>query len=174
MDRVAQENDIITVIYEGLLENGEVFDAKSADDPLTFLLGSGEVFPAFEKACIGMKMGEQKGIKVPPEAAFGKRDEGLVQNFPKSSFGDRDLQPNMVVGMNVERDGEEHQVPATVVSVEGDEVKVDFNHPLAGQTLTFKITLHDIEGALTTETGDDGGHILPNAGGPAPGSKSTN
>ena len=64
---------------------------------------------------------------------------------PRNTFGDKDVQPGMILGMNVEKEGEEHQVPATVLAANDSEVTVDFNHPLAGQELTYQITLASID-----------------------------
>ena len=149
-----KEGDYVTITYEGTLKSGEVFESATTERPFEFALGQQCVFPSFESGIIGMTPGETKNIKVGPEEAYGTRREDLIHILDRSSFGgETDPQPGMIVGMTMQKDGQEHQVPAMVMAVDGDKVTVDYNHPLAGQELLYKITLLTI--AEEPATNDD-------------------
>ncbi|MBC8318010.1 MAG: peptidylprolyl isomerase [Desulfobulbaceae bacterium] len=144
--KTAQLNDFVTVIYEGFLENGEIFESSSDTGPLDFQIGYASVMRCFEEGVIGMKVDETKEIQLGPKDAYGERQEDLVHTLNRSSWNkDADIKPGITVAMNMEKDGETHQIPATVTDVQGDMVTVDYNHPLAGQKIIFKITLKKIE-----------------------------
>jgi len=141
----AQTGDQITLVYDGMLANGEIFESSTDTGPLAFILGDGSVLPAFEAAVCGMQPGEIKTIKVPPQGAYGTRDEALVQTVPRSLINTQaELAPGVVVGMAMERDGQSVQVPALITAVADDQITVDFNHPLAGQELFYRITVQSI------------------------------
>ncbi len=152
MQRVT-ENDSVTIVYEGLLASGEKFETSQETGPLSFQLGTGSVLPAFERAVLGMAVAESKTVRVPAEAAYGKKNEELIMAVPRQNFGEQPLTPGMVLGMNLEKEGEQHTVPATVVAVDKDKVTVDFNHPLAGQEITYQITLLSIDSPARMATG---------------------
>ena len=155
-----QEGDLVTVVYDGLLDNGEVFESSKDTGPLKFTVGLGTVMDAFEKGVIGMDQGETKEIKVTPQDGFGEQDPELIQTIERNSLGDGiDPQVGMVLGMTLEKDGQSHQVPAMVVEVDGDQVTIDYNHPLSGKSLTYKITVEKNEGLQLpiAGQGDSGG-----------------
>ncbi|MBU0729327.1 MAG: peptidylprolyl isomerase [Proteobacteria bacterium] len=142
----AKLKDFVTVIYEGVLETGEIFESSADTGPLSFITGNKEVLPAFDQGVIGMTIGETKTIRVEPEDAFGPRNETLIHTFPPETFGDnKEIKPGMIVGMTMEQEGQPRQVPALVVEVKNNGVVVDFNHPLAGEVLTYQITLQSID-----------------------------
>jgi peptidylprolyl isomerase len=139
----AQEGDTVTVVYQGLLEDGSIFDSSAEDEPLILVLGEDKVLPGFEKALLGMAIGEQKTIRVPPEEGFGIRLERLVDEFAVDSLP---AGLNLQVGMQLEvtaEDGSLFQVAVT--DLQADRVTLDANHPLAGQPLIFQIELLDID-----------------------------
>ena len=140
----AQQNDTVTILYNGQLANGEVFESSKDTGPLSFQIGDQSVMPAFEQAVIGMATGETKTITLSAEEAYGPRREELVIEVPRDTFGPRELSRGMVLGLTVEQEGKPQQVPATVVAIADTTVTVDFNHPLAGQALTFTLTLQSI------------------------------
>lgn len=141
----AQPGDQVTIVYDGILASGEVFESSADTGPLEFTLGDGTIMPAFEAAVLGMAAGESKNIKVPPQNAYGQRNEELVHTVPRSAVNTQAaLVPGMVIGMTMERDGKAHQVPAMITGVNGDQITVDFNHPLAGQELIYRITVQSV------------------------------
>jgi len=142
----AKPGDLVTVIYEGILENGEIFESSQDTGPLQFRIGTGSVMIAFEKAVLGMEINESREIRLQPEEAYGLPKEELIHTLSRSIWDEKaDIKPGVVLGMTMEKDGEQHQVPAMVTEVSGDKVTVDFNHPLAGKQILYKITLQNLE-----------------------------
>lgn len=141
----AQPGDYVTVLYEGVLEDGEIFESYEDTGPLHFQLGTNSVLPGFEEAVCGMQEDETKKIVLEAEEAYGPSREELIFSVNRASLGeDRDIKPGMVVGMTMEKEGEHHKVPALVAGVSGDRVTLDFNHPLAGKRLAYTITVKKI------------------------------
>jgi peptidylprolyl isomerase len=142
-----KKGDVVTVDYEGRLENGEVFDTsyhKDHSHPLTFEVGAKKVIPGFDAAVVGMKKGEEKEVIVQPEHAYGKRNEKMVQKLPKSKLPKgQEPKPGYILMLKSEAG---HNIPATITEVTDTEITVDVNHPLAGKTLIFKIKVVDIQG----------------------------
>ncbi len=139
----AKKGDKVTVSYTGKLEDGTVFDSSDEHDaPLSFELGANQVVPGFEEAVLGMEKDEEKEFTLSPDEAYGEHKVEMIKGIPKSAIPE---------GMAVEagsrllmtlQDGT--NLPATVVEVSEEEIKVDLNHPLAGKTLIFRITVLDI------------------------------
>ena len=159
--------DRITIEYEAAVKGGELYETTSETGPLSFTVGSGEVLPALDEAVLGMAAAEGKTFEVAPEKAYGQKVPELVQSFDRKAFGeDIDPEPGMVLGINLEKDGQTQQVPGLVTEANGGQVTIDFNHPLAGQTLVFTITVKDVEqnpaaeaeGGSCSSTGCSGCH----------------
>lgn len=150
------ENDHVTVTYEGMLSNGEVFESSEETGPLNFQLGTDSVMPGFEKGILGMTINETKTITLTSEESYGPRNEELIHTIERNSFGDNDIKAGMTLGMTVEKDGENHQIPATVTEIKDDKVTVDFNHPLAGQELTYQVTVRAIGQETKSDSTDCG------------------
>ncbi len=144
MQRV-KENDSVTVVYNGAIENGDIFESSADTGPLEFTLGTESVMPLFEQAVLGMAVNETKSIKIPPPEAYGEHRAELVQSIDRTIFKGKELHPGMTLGLDMEKEGKTVKVPATVTAVGDDTVTVDFNHPLAGQTLVYTITLKAIQ-----------------------------
>ena len=125
-----------------MLANGEVQMDASTGEPSTYVQGSGQMFPALEKALEGMKPGQKKTVTLKPEDAFGPRDENAIQRVPKTSFPAPDsLQVGQVLGgMDQGR-----RISATIKELKGDEVVLDLNHPLAGKSVTFEVEIVSTE-----------------------------
>ncbi len=134
----AKTGDTVKIHYTGTLDDGTEFDSSANRDPLQFELGSGQVIPGFDKAVEGMAVGEQKTVNIPPEDAYGPRQDQMVQKVPKSALPD-DLEPTE--GMTLQARQNEQTVNLTVVAVDDDSIVVDGNHPLAGRVLNFDIEL---------------------------------
>lgn len=139
----ARSGDTVTVHYRGTLEDGSVFDSSEGRAPLLFTLGEGDVIPGFEAAVIGLEVGEKAVTTIPPEEAYGPRYEEAVQEVPIDLFGEAAPEIGDVVSV-IADDGT--QLAATVSAISDDlmTVTLDFNHPLAGRTLTFEIELVEI------------------------------
>lgn len=141
-----QQNDKVTITYTGKLENGTIFQTSTASEPLIITVGSHDVPPTLEQALIGMSAGEQKLVRLEPDEGYGPRRKDLLQTINKNIISDKiSPQIGMILSLKVEKDGQEHQVPATVVETGNDTLVVDYNHPLAGHTLIYDITVTSIE-----------------------------
>ena len=140
----AKDGDTVAIRYIGTLDNGRIFASTEEDDePLYFTLGAGEVFPALERAVLGMAVGEAKNILIPAEEAYGPRRPENVVVMQRDKLP-RGNEPK--IGQKVQislRSGRE--LLMLVVAVDTDEVTLDGNHPLAGLDLTFALRLEAIE-----------------------------
>ena len=135
----AKTGDIVTVHYIGTLDNGRIFDQRDADEPLSFVLGAGEVFPAMESAIIGMKVGEVKNIHLEAEQAYGLRLDGNLLNVSRQLFpAGRGLRIGQKISIEL---GRCEQRVMRVRRVDEDVVLLDGNHDLAGCDLTFALKL---------------------------------
>lgn len=143
----AKENDRVSVHYEGKLEDGEVFESSVDTAPVSFRIGEGMVLPSLERAIIGMEQGQTRIVSIPPDEGYGPHYPDLVLTVARHSLGEREVRPGMVLAMNMEREGKTHRLPAMVLESNAREVKVDFNHPLAGRELYYTVTLTAIQPA---------------------------
>ena len=130
------------VHYRGTLDDGSEFDSSQGRDPLSFVVGSGMVIPGFDAAVADMAPGEKRIIAIEPEDAYGERAEEAIQDVPREAFGEQVPNEGDMVSL-VAPDGRE--LAATIAAVEGDTIKLDFNHPLAGQRLNFELELIALE-----------------------------
>ncbi len=141
MDKVAKKGDTVKVNYIGTLEDGTVFDdSEKHNHPLEFKIGEHQVIPGFEKAVEGMKIGEEKTIKLNSSEAYGEYREDLLKEVPKNQIPE-EAKEGMILIMN-QPDG--RQIPVVLKEFKGDMAIIDFNHPLAGKNLNFKIKLLEI------------------------------
>ncbi len=125
--------------YKGMLEDGTIFDTNESSAPLKFEAGKGMLILGMEKAVIGMSKGEKKKLVIPPEEAYGVRNENLIKIFPKSGFpADIKLKGGMHLTLK-SPDG--RSFPAEIRDVNEKEVVLDLNHQLAGKTLLFEIEI---------------------------------
>lgn len=137
--------DTVVVLYDGLLDSGELFESSETSGPLEFTVGDGSVMAAFDKQVIGMGEGETKTFRLTSEDAYGPSNPDLIHTVERSVLpGQESLSVGMVLGLTIDHEGKKEQVPAAVTSVDGSQVTVDFNHPLAGQPLSYKVTVQSI------------------------------
>lgn len=139
-----QTGDTVRVHYTGTLADGTEFDSSKGRDPISFAMGEGNVIPGFETAVADLEVGGSATVTIPAADAYGERNEEAVQQVPIEAFEGRIPQE----GWGIELEGPEGQrVTALVASVAEDHVILDFNHPLAGQDLTFALELVEIVSA---------------------------
>jgi FKBP-type peptidyl-prolyl cis-trans isomerase 2 len=144
----AQFNDRVSIKYTGKLENGTPFQIITESDPLIITIGSHDVPPTLEQALVGMSIGEQKLVRLEPDEGYGIRRKDLLQTLNKESFGKKaNLQIGTILSLSLEKDGQTHKIPATIVETNQDTIVVDYNHPLAGHNLFYDVTLIAIETA---------------------------
>ncbi len=139
----AQEGDTVAITFQGVLDDGSVFDESDDSEPLIFILGENEVLPGLELAVIGMEVGDRKTVTVPPEQGYGVRQPKLVEEVYLDALP-KDLQ--LDVGGQLEvtaADGTAFQL--VVVKFDEQTVTLDANHPLAGLSLILQIELVSID-----------------------------
>ena len=142
-----KHGDNVSLHYTGTLDDGTLFDSSDGRDPLSFTVGSGEVIQGFDDGVRGMAVGETREISIPPEQAYGEYYEELVRVVPRQSFPEG-VAP--AIGLTMELELPSGQtLPVRVIDIEDDEVTLDANHLLAGETLNFKIHIVSINAAAT-------------------------
>lgn len=138
-----QFGDNVKVHYTGTLPDGQMFDTSDGSEPLAFTVGAGQVIPGFDQALLGMQINETKNIVIAPGEAYGEREEGLVQQIRRDQFRLGDFEPE--VGMAIEmRTPDGQGIPMVITELTDATVTLDANHPLAGETLHFALTLVEI------------------------------
>lgn len=131
-----QDGVVVSIEYT-LHVNGELLDSSEGQGPLQFLAGYGNIVPGLEEKMIGMKIGESKKVEVSPEEGYGEYDEEALMDVPLDQFP-KEMQVTEGAELTV-RDDDGHAQLATVEKVEGETVTLNFNHPLAGETLNFYV-----------------------------------
>jgi peptidylprolyl isomerase len=140
--QIVKAGDTVKVHYTGTFDNGEMFDTSEGAEPLAFTIGVGQVIPGFDAALLGMQPGETKQIIIPPEEAYGLRQEELVQTISRAQFQLGDTEPE--VGMAIEMHTPQGSIPLVITELTEQTVTLDANHPLAGEQLHFALTLVEI------------------------------
>ena len=148
----AKKGDKVAVDYLGTLEDGTVFDtsikeeaekakmpARPSYEPLEFTVGAGQMIKGFDEGVVGMGVGEEKTITIPPAEAYGEYQEGALTQVPVSQLTQAGIKPQ--VGMKL---GMPDGRVATIKEVNKDYALIDLNHELAGKTLVFKIIMRKI------------------------------
>ena len=137
------KNKQVVVSIQGALEDGEIFEQTPEDHPIVINLGQGNIFPRVEEALMSMQPGETRTLSLAPEEGYGPRNKDLVQTLDISSISNSvQPVPGMILSLNVERNGQQEKVPASVVDVKDNNVTIDLNHPLAGKTVVYTVTVH--------------------------------
>ncbi len=151
---------VVSMHYKLTDSKGVLLD-QSSDDPLTYLHGTNSLIPGLEKELEGKSAGDKLQVTVPPEEAYGEIAPQLIQKLPKNIFNGVE---NIEVGMEFEATGTDgHIMVVRVEDVQGDEVTVNGNHPLAGKTLNFDVNVVEVREATEEELDHghahgDGGH----------------
>ncbi len=144
MDTV-QFLDTVAISYTASLPSGEVIEEIPASKPLTLMIGSGRILKAVEASLVGLRPGQTRTVNILPEDAFGPYQRSLVHEIPRASLPERiDPRPGLLLALSIEQGGETRQVPATVLAADSQTVTVDYNHPLAGKTITYTVKVHAI------------------------------
>jgi len=137
--------DTVSVSYTASLPSGEVIESAPESKPITLVIGSGRILKAVEASLMGMEPGQLKTVNILPEDAYGPYYKALVHEVARSTFAGRiDPKPGMILSLAIDKDGVQQQVPATVLAISSDSVTIDYNHPLAGQTISYTVKVHAI------------------------------
>lgn len=138
---------VVSIDYTLTNDAGEILDSSADAEPLSYIHGVGQIVPGLEAALTGRGVGDAFQIRLPAGEAYGERDPELVHTAERTQFGSDDPE----VGMQVSADGPDGAEVLTIVAIDGDEVTLDGNHPLAGLPLTFAVTVVGIRPATTEE-----------------------
>ena len=139
---VVSDGKLVKAHYT-LTVDGKVVDSSKGKEPLQFKVGSKQMIPGFEKAIIGMKVGEKKSFKVSPKDGYGIEDPKAFQNVPKNRLP-HEMTPKAGMLLRVKgKDGREFT--ARISEVRKDMVVLNFNHPLAGKTLNFDVEIVEVK-----------------------------
>lgn len=150
----AGDNTVVLIHYTLTNDGGETLDTSSGREPLAYLHGGGNIIPGLESALKGKKTGDKLKVSILPAEAYGLRDDSLIQVVPRADFGDtQDLE----AGMQFQVQTPDGVRIVTIVGVEGDEIKLDGNHPLAGETLHFDVEVTEVREASAEELAH--GHV---------------
>lgn len=146
-DTVADQT-VVSFSYELRSNDGKLLDASDEGAPMLYLHGASNIVPGLEKAMKDKKVGDKFDVKVAPEDGYGER-VGNVAVVPRAELPS-DVE--LVAGMRVVAEGPEGEMfPLWIAKVEGDEVTLDPNHPLAGEELNFSVEISEIRAATAEE-----------------------
>jgi peptidylprolyl isomerase len=144
---IVKIGDTVKVEYEGFFDNGDVFDSTKAhdDEPLEFTVGDHQVVPGFENSVIGKELNQEFQIRLEPIDAYGPHDPNSVHRIPREEFP-ADIKPEAGMMLVIEQThgDHSHQIPVTIQELTENEITLDFNHPMAGKTLNFKMKVIQI------------------------------
>ncbi len=153
---------VVGIDYSLHLGDGKVIDASEPGEPMTYLHGEGQIVPGLESALEGLSVGDQKKVVLPPGDGYGEHDPRGLQEVAKSAFPPG-FDP--AVGMELTAEGQDGEpVPFTIREVKPESIVIDLNHPLAGKTLHFDVTVREVRAATAEEIahghahGPDGHH----------------
>lgn len=150
MTETIKEGDFIELDYVGALKGAglvfdtsieaeakknDIFDSTSTYTPIAICIGQGQILPGLDAALIGLEIGKEHELSLPPDAAFGRKDGKLMKLVPTSVFKKQGINPG--VGLQVNIDG----AIGTIRTVTGGRTIVDFNHPFAGKDILYKVVI---------------------------------
>jgi len=149
------DKHVVAIHYTLTDDDGETLDSSAGRDPLMYLHGASNIIPGLESALTGKDVGDKVEVTVEPADAYGEIDGELVQSVPRDAFdGIEQIEP----GMQFEARSPEGGSQVVVVKeVADDAVVIDGNHPLAGQTLHFDVSVEEVREATEEEVAH--GHV---------------
>ncbi|HET9554532.1 MAG TPA: peptidylprolyl isomerase [Anaeromyxobacteraceae bacterium] len=147
------KGSVVSLQYKLHLGDGVVVDESEVGDPLVYLHGESQIVPGLERELEGLEVGGSKQVTVAPADGYGEADPNGVQKVPRTAFPDG-FEPK--AGQELVAQGPDGEPLPFVVkgverSLEGELVIVDFNHPLAGKTLHFDVTVTEVRAATAEE-----------------------
>lgn len=148
------ENPVVSIHYTLTNKNGEKLDSSIGAEPLSYLHGAGNIIPGLENALSESSVGDKLTVTIEPTEAYGERNEQQIQTVGRDMFQGID---SIEVGMQFQADSSNGPAIVTITEIEGDNITIDGNHPLAGEQLTFDVEVMEIRPA--TETEIEHGHI---------------
>lgn len=164
---IAEKNSVVSIVYElrAGSNKGEVVESLTSENPLTFLFGTGGLLPKFEEQLNGLTTGDNFEFQLNSEDAYGPIVENAIVHVPQSVFEvEGKIDENLMkIGAVVPMmDSEGRRLNGKVIALEGDAVKMDFNHPMAGEDLYFKGEVTEVRTATEDELSK--GHVHAEGG----------
>ncbi len=155
MSLLIGDNLVVSMHYKLTDDEGNVLDSSEGSEPLNYLHGAGNIIPGLEKALVGKVAGDTLQVRVEPAEGYGEVVPELIQTVERAAFQGVDT---VEAGMAFEAQAPDGSIQRIVVkNVEGDEVTIDANHPLAGVTLNFDIEIVNVKEATKEEIAH--GHV---------------
>ena len=149
-----QQHTVVTLNYTLKNSEGTVLDTSEGREPLVYLHGVGALIPGLEEELDGKETGAKLSTVIPPEKAYGEKRDDLLRVVSKDGFqGDEEMQ----VGMQVQLETDQGPAIAVISKIEGGDVTLDLNHPLAGMTLHFDVEVVELREATADEI--EHGHV---------------
>ena len=148
------EQKVASFHYTLTNDAGEVLDSSQGREPLAYLHGAGNIVPGLETEMNGRTSGDKFKADIDPENGYGNYIEELVQTVPREAFQGVE---NLDIGMQFQAQTGQGAIAVVVTAIEGDQVTVDGNHPLAGQTLHFDVEVAEVRDATEEEL--EHGHV---------------
>ncbi len=155
MSKDSVQDGVVVSMEYTLHVDGEEIDSSAGQEPLQFLAGYGNIIPGLEREMNGMKVGDSKDVLVAPAEGYGEYDEDAFMDVPRGEFP-QDMPVEEGLELTV-RDDEGQSRYARVDAVEGDSVRLNFNHPLAGDELHFNVKVVSLR--EPTEEEIEHGHV---------------
>ncbi|OAI11329.1 MULTISPECIES: peptidylprolyl isomerase [Methylomonas] len=146
-------NTAVSFHYTLTNRDGEQLDSSRGEAPLVYLHGAGNIIAGLEAALAGKQTGDKFNVTIAPDQAYGEIQEEMKQVVSKTMFGDMEVE----VGMQFHADVNYGSGVITVTEINGDDVTIDGNHPLAGEALTFDVEVVDVRPATADEMSH--GHV---------------
>ena len=135
-------NSLVTLHYRLGLTDDTLLEDSFADEPMTVQLGNGEMAEGLELALLGLRAGDEQTIDIGPDMAFGHIDETMFRAMPCTEFDpDLELQEGLIIEFSTP---EGNSLPGTILAFDDNEVRIDLNHPLAGQTVRYSVKILEV------------------------------
>ena len=148
------DNKVVHMHYELKNDNGDVLDSSKGKEPLAYIQGKGNIIPGLEKELKDKGKGDKVKATVAPEEAYGAHDAQKIFKVGKDQFQGGG---NIEIGMQIQAEANGRMEIGIVENIEGEEVTLNFNHPLAGETLHFDVEIMEVRDATQEEL--DHGHV---------------
>jgi len=142
------ENSVVSILYTLSNDAGTILDQSTEDNPLIYLHGQGNIVIGLENALTGKAIGDALDVTVTPDEGYGNREDYMLETVNRSMFEGLD---EISIGKQFHAEGNTGPVVVTVTKIEGDEITIDGNHPLAGENLNFAIEVIAIREATEDE-----------------------
>jgi FKBP-type peptidyl-prolyl cis-trans isomerase SlyD len=144
---VVKDGSVVSLEYTLSGEDGKPIESNKGKAPIKFTQGSHQIVPGLEKGVAGMKVGEEKRVKVTPEEGYGPVNPKGFQELPKDKIPSEALKVGTVL---VAKGPQGQQIPVRVHEIKEKTVVVDLNHPMAGKTLVFDVKVLDVQPPAAT------------------------